>query len=247
MEERRRQSSARPSPTASTATPSTRRCTTAAASSATTPSGSRRSSRAARPPPARAQDYDKAKQLLADAGYADGIEIELTVAKYLENPQLAQLIQEQCKPAGITVKINQISYDAFYAGASRLLRHHAVAQRADDHRRVGQPADAGRLRRRPCSCPTPPWSSSHWDNPDFVSTFDQYKSTADEATRTELATKLSQIQQDDTPIMVPFFITQLRTQKKNVYGIQGPGYVLLRLQRGLHRPREADGPTTTTG
>ena len=23
--------------------------------------------------------------------------------------------------------------------------------------------------------------------------------------------------------MVPFYITQLRTQKKNVYGIQGPG------------------------
>ena len=28
--------------------------------------------------------------------------------------------------------------------------------------------------------------------------------------------------------MVPFFITQLRTQKKNVYDIQGPGIVLLR-------------------
>ena len=48
-------------------------------------------------------------------------------------------------------------------------------------------------------------------------------STTDEAKRTELPRTLSQIQQDDTPIMVPFFITQLRTQKKNVYGIQGPG------------------------
>ena len=27
-------------------------------------------------PPPRAQDYDKAKQLLADAGYADGLEID---------------------------------------------------------------------------------------------------------------------------------------------------------------------------
>ena len=24
-------------------------------------------------------------------------------------------------------------------------------------------------------------------------------------------------------LMVPFYITQLRTQKKNVYGVQGPG------------------------
>ena len=44
-----------------------------------------------------------------------------------------------------------------------------------------------------------------------------------QAKRTEYATKLSQIQQDDTPILVPFFITQLRTQKKTVFGIQGPG------------------------
>jgi ABC-type transport system substrate-binding protein len=67
------------------------------------------------------------------------------------------------------------------------------------------------------------WSSSHWDNQEFASTFNQYESTGDEATRTDLATKLSTIQQNDTPIMVPFYISQLRTQKKNVYGIQGPG------------------------
>jgi ABC-type oligopeptide transport system substrate-binding subunit len=53
--------------------------------------------------------------------------------------------------------------------------------------------------------------------------FDQYQSTADEASRMELATKLSTIQQDDTPILISFYITQLRTQKKNVFGIQGPG------------------------
>ena len=67
------------------------------------------------------------------------------------------------------------------------------------------------------------WSSSHWDNPQFASLFNQYESTNDEASRTKLATQLSAIQQDETPIMVPFFITQLRTQKKTVYGIQGPG------------------------
>ncbi len=70
------------------------------------------------PPTPRAQDYDKAKQLLTDAGHADGLEIELTFSKYLENPQFAQLIQAQCKPAGINVKLNFISYDAYYAGGA---------------------------------------------------------------------------------------------------------------------------------
>jgi ABC-type transport system substrate-binding protein len=67
------------------------------------------------------------------------------------------------------------------------------------------------------------WSSSHWDDPEFLSTFNEYESTIDEAQRKDLGGKLSQIQQDATPIMVPFFIAQARSQKKSVYNIQGPG------------------------
>ena len=170
-------------------------------------------------PPERAQDYDKAKQLLTTAGFEGGTTIELTVAKYLENPQLAQLIQEQCKPAGITVNINQISYDAFYAGTETTtpwLNAPMVIVEWGSRPTPGVYAQAMLM-------PGVPWSSSHWDNQDFATTFNSYMSTTEETKRTEYATKLSQIQQDDTPIMVPFYITQLRTQKKNVYGIQGPG------------------------
>jgi peptide/nickel transport system substrate-binding protein len=170
-------------------------------------------------PPERAQDYDKAKQLLTTAGFEGGTTIELTVAKYLENPQLAQLIQQQCKPAGITVNINQISYDAFYAGTEKTtpwLNAPMVIVEWGSRPTPGVFAQAMLM-------PGVPWSSSHWDNADFASTFDSYMGTTDEAKRTEYATKLSQIQQDDTPIMVPFYITQLRTQKTSVHGIQGPG------------------------
>ena len=67
------------------------------------------------------------------------------------------------------------------------------------------------------------WSSSHWNDPAFLAAFNSYQSTIDEASRTKYATQLSTMQQDATPIMVPYYITQLRTQKKNVYNIQGPG------------------------
>ncbi len=170
-------------------------------------------------PTARTQDYDKAKELLATAGFPDGTEIELTFAKYLENPQYAQLIQAQCEPAGITVKLNQISYDAFYAGSETdtpWLNAPMVIVEWGSRPTPGVYAQAMLL-------PTSTWSSSHWDNADFNTNFDSYMSTTDEAKRTEYATTLSGIQQDDTPILLSFFITQLRTQKKNVYGIQGPG------------------------
>ena len=171
-------------------------------------------------------DIAKAKQLLTTAGFPNGTTIELTVAKYLENPQLAQLIQQQCKPAGITVNINQISYDAFYAGTST-----GGASGYGNTPWLNAPMVIVEWGSRPTPgvyaqamlMPGVPWNSSHWDNKEFATTFNSYMSTVDEAKRTEYATKLSSIQQDDTPIMLPFFITQLRTQKKTVYGIQGPG------------------------
>ena len=177
------------------------------------------------PAPERAQDYDKAKQLLSDAGHAGGLEIELTVAKYLENPQLAQLIQDQCKPAGITVKINQMSYTEFYAGSD--------ADYYGTTPWIVAPMTIVEWGSRPAPgiyaaamlLPDAVWSSSHWDNKDFASTFDEYESSGDEAARAELATKLSTLQQTDTPIMIPFFISQARTQKKNVYNIKGPGSI----------------------
>jgi peptide/nickel transport system substrate-binding protein len=174
-------------------------------------------------PEERAQDYDKAKQLLSDAGYPDGIDITLTHAKYLENPQYAQLIQEQCKPAGINVKLEQLSYEAFYAGDD--------ADYYGTTPWLNAPMTIVEWGSRPAPgiyaaamlLPDAVWSSSHWNNPEWVGLFDQYQSTADEASRTDIAAQLSSIQQDDTPILLSFYITQLRTQKKNVYGIQGPG------------------------
>jgi peptide/nickel transport system substrate-binding protein len=171
----------------------------------------------------RAQDYDKAKQLLSDAGHAGGLDIELTVAKYLENPQLAQLIQDQCKPAGINVKINQMSYTEFYAGSD--------ADYYGTTPWIVAPMTIVEWGSRPTPgiyaaamlLPDAVWSSSHWNDPQFLSTFNDYESTLDETQRKDLGGKLSQMQQDATPIMVPFFIAQARSQKKNVYNIQGPG------------------------
>jgi len=171
------------------------------------------------PSTVRSQDIAKAKSLLSAAGHPNGVDVTLTVANYLENPAYAQLIQAQCKQAGITVKINEISYNAIYAGTNTTtpwLNAPMVIVEWGSRPTPGVYAQAMLL-------PTSAWSSSHWNNADFVTNFNQYESTTDEATRTTLATKLSQIQQDETPILVAFYISQLRTQKKNVYNIQGPG------------------------
>ena len=54
---------------------------------------------------------EKAKQLLADAGYANGLEVTLTVpSNYQYHMDTAQVIVEQLKKAGVTAKIEPVEW-----------------------------------------------------------------------------------------------------------------------------------------
>lgn len=56
-------------------------------------------------------DIEKAKQLLADAGYPNGIEITITVpSNYQYHMDTAQVLVEQLKAAGITAKIKPVEW-----------------------------------------------------------------------------------------------------------------------------------------
>ena len=56
-------------------------------------------------------DVEKAKQLLADAGYANGLEITLTVpSNYQYHMDTAQIIVEQLKKIGVTAKIEPVEW-----------------------------------------------------------------------------------------------------------------------------------------
>ncbi len=60
------------------------------------------------------QDIDKAKELMAKAGYADGFDIELTAANYnsegMQWPTIAQKIQADLKVIGINVNIKTAEF-----------------------------------------------------------------------------------------------------------------------------------------
>jgi peptide/nickel transport system substrate-binding protein len=60
--------------------------------------------------------YDPAlaKQLLAEAGYADGFTFTLDTPSYDPHPAVAEFLQSQLAEVGITVEINTISADEWY-------------------------------------------------------------------------------------------------------------------------------------
>jgi peptide/nickel transport system substrate-binding protein len=173
--------------------------------------------------PARTQDYAKAKQLLADAGHPSGLTVTLAAYKNIEVPQYAQLIKAQCEPAGITVNIAMDSYDQYYSGnpAPWLSVPFGITEYA--------PRPTPGMIINFLLLPNAVWNSSHWNNAEFASLYNQYMATVDEAKGLELATKMATIQQDDTPELLTVWVTALRAMKKNVYGVRGPGSLFISL------------------
>src|SRR5699024_10315887 len=65
--------------------------------------------------PQRKQDSDKAKKLLAAAGYPDGLEVDLVTAPIQSGAvESAQVFAQQAAEAGITVKIRKVDATTFF-------------------------------------------------------------------------------------------------------------------------------------
>ena len=60
-------------------------------------------------------DPEKAKQLLADAGFADGVDIKLVAQTADPVPAVATAWQAQMKEIGVNVEIQQVPPDVYYA------------------------------------------------------------------------------------------------------------------------------------
>ena len=65
-------------------------------------------------------DVEKAKQLLADAGYPDGFEMDITVpSNYPQHVQTAEVIAEQLKAIGVTASIVPVDWDSWVKNVYR--------------------------------------------------------------------------------------------------------------------------------
>lgn len=66
--------------------------------------------------PVRKQDFVRAKQLLAEAGFPNGIDLLMIApAGRTDRERLALTVQEMWKPAGIRVKVERVPWDKFVA------------------------------------------------------------------------------------------------------------------------------------
>jgi peptide/nickel transport system substrate-binding protein len=164
----------------------------------------------------RTKDVEKAKQLLSDAG-SDGLSVQLNTEKIFEIPDLAVLIQNGAKEAGMTVNILQqtstVYYGDFTFGNSPWLDS-TMGITDYGHRSVpnlflGAPLLSDGT-----------WNAAHFKNSTYDSLVKQFVAALDVQTQQGIAGQIETLLLDETPIMFLYFYDYLAATTKNVAGVE---------------------------
>jgi peptide/nickel transport system substrate-binding protein len=146
--------------------------------------------------PMAGQDIPKAKQLLAEAGFPNGIQLEIA-CKPSPAWELASVtvMAEMWKAAGINVKINVMPSANFWEVWQKV----PFGYTSWTHRPLGVMV-LGLAYRTGV-----PWNESSYSNPEFDSLLTQAEGVLDPDKRRVVMAKLEQLMQEDGPVVQPLW------------------------------------------
>ncbi|HTD48891.1 MAG TPA: ABC transporter substrate-binding protein [bacterium] len=176
--------------------------------------------------PQRTQNYDRAKQLLREAGAGNALKISLTYEVYQEVPQYAVYLQEMLRPAGISVTLDQMTQGAYYGSGGTQPWLQVPMGITDWASRTVPSQFIG-----PAYTCEGVWNSAHWCDPEFDGLAKQYDATLDSGSRRATARKMALLQQDATPAIIAYWIRAPRAVQKRVRGVDASGSDFLDLTK----------------
>ncbi|WP_420348411.1 ABC transporter substrate-binding protein [Pelagibius sp.] len=156
------------------------------------------------------RDVAKAKALLAEAGYADGIKVTCNVGNTegtWEQDSL-QVLKEQVAEAGIDININVMPAAQYWEVWDKA----PFSITSWTHRPLGTMALALAYRSGV------PWNESSYSNPEFDAALEAAESILDVEERRKAMVKVEQILQDDAVMVQPFFRSVFTAARENVKG-----------------------------
>ena len=159
-------------------------------------------------------DPDKAKALLAEAGYANGFNVQLdtTDGRYPQDKEIATVVAGQLARVGVLVKVQTFEWSAFYSGvqAKKRAQIHDIGMSTelfdpDNTFSTHFNSETGKIWAR-------------WKNDEFNKQATIGRTTLDEAARKAAYAKAQQIQHDEAPMLFLHQITYLYGINKRVKG-----------------------------
>ncbi len=155
------------------------------------------------------QDYARAKKLLTEAGFPNGIDLEIAVKK--EPPwevAVAQALAEQCKPAGIRIKLNVMPNAQYWE----------IWDKADFGFTAWTHRPLGVMVLNLAYRSGVPWNESHYNNPEFDRVLDIASATVDVNERRKHMAKLQKMLQDDAILAQPLWRSVFAAGSQKVQG-----------------------------
>jgi peptide/nickel transport system substrate-binding protein len=161
-------------------------------------------------PPAR--DVDAARALLAEAGYADGLDLTLHVPNTGGRPDLAAVLKEQWAEAGINIEISVESEEIYFGEDGWLEVDLGITNWGS------RPYPQFYLDTMLVTDAV--WNESHFSDPELDALVATAGTTLDEAERIEAYSQIQQLLAERGPVIIAYYFPQFGAISDQFTGFQ---------------------------
>ncbi|AGT10767.1 ABC transporter substrate-binding protein [Paracoccus aminophilus] len=160
----------------------------------------------------RERDIEAAKALLAEAGYPNGIEVELIASdRPALRSQLAVALKDMAKEAGITINVVTMPHatylDQVWTKGSFYVGFYNMQPTPDAIFKLLFTSDAA-------------WNETRWNNPKFDDLVKRARATTAVDERTKLYTEAQALMTEEVPSIIPAFFDVLGAKRDWVDGYE---------------------------
>jgi peptide/nickel transport system substrate-binding protein len=162
--------------------------------------------------PEKKPDIGKAKQLLADAGYPNGIDLKLIASDTPSTrTQMGVALREMAKPAGFRIDVETMPHatylDQVWKKGPFYVGFYNMQATADAIFALLYTSNAA-------------WNETRWNNAEFDKYVGEARGLTDEAKRRELYGQAQMLMYEQTPSVIPVFFDLLAAKRSYVQGYQ---------------------------
>jgi len=155
-------------------------------------------------------DVEAARALLAEAGYGDGLSLDLHLPNTLGFPDLAVVLKEQWAMAGVDVEVLAEPESVYYGEDGWLEVNLGIT--GWGHRPYPQFYLEVMLA---CGAI---WNEAHWRDEELDALIDIAGTTLDDAERAEAYREVQRILIERGPLLVPYFFPRLAAHREDLVG-----------------------------